>query len=45
MVDALFNHLVENPGLYIKEIATFLFDEFNVISSISSIKRALYWAG
>ncbi|KAJ5694341.1 hypothetical protein N7536_004753 [Penicillium majusculum] len=45
MVDALFDHLAEKPGLYVEEMAIFLFDEFNVVPSISSIKRALYRAG
>ncbi|KAJ5851110.1 hypothetical protein N7455_010966 [Penicillium solitum] len=45
MVDALFDHLAEKPGLYVEEMAIFLFDEFNVIPSISSVKRALYRAG
>lgn len=45
MVDSLFDRLAENPGLYVEEMAIFLFDEFNVIPSISSIKRALYRLG
>ena len=45
MIDALCNHLAEKPSLYVEEMAIFLFDEFNVLPSISSIKRALYRAG
>lgn len=43
MVDALCDHLAEKPGLYVEEMAIFLFDEFNVVPSISSIKRA-HWS-
>jgi transposase len=45
MVDALCDHLAEKPGLYVEKMAILLFDEFNVVPSISSIKRALYQAG
>jgi hypothetical protein len=45
MLDALFDHLAEKPGLYVEEAAIFLFDEFNMVPSIPSIKRALYQAG
>jgi hypothetical protein len=45
MVDALCDHLAEKPSLYVEVMAIFLFDEFNVVPSISSIKRALYRTG
>lgn len=38
MVDALFDHHAEKPGLYVEAMAIFLFDDFNVVPSISSIK-------
>lgn len=41
MLDALCDHLLEKPGLYIDEMAVFLWDEFNILPSASSIKRAL----
>ena len=45
MLDALCDHLAEIPGLYIEEMANFLWDEFNVSPSSSSIQRALFRAG
>jgi transposase len=45
MLDALRDHLHQNPGLYVEEMATFLWDEFNMLPSPSSIKRALAQAG
>jgi precorrin-6B methylase 1 len=45
MLDALCNHLAEKPGLYVEKIAISLWDEFNVLPSSSSIKRALSRAG
>jgi hypothetical protein len=45
MLDALCDHLAENLGLYIEEMALFLRDEFNILLSSSSIKRALSHAG
>jgi hypothetical protein len=45
MLDALCDHLAEKPGLYIEEMAIFLWDEFNILPSSSSIKRALSRAG
>ena len=45
MLDALCDHLAEKPGLYIDEMAIFLWDEFNILPSSSSIKRALCRAG
>jgi hypothetical protein len=31
MLDALYDHLTENPGLYVEEISIFLCDEFNIL--------------
>jgi hypothetical protein len=33
MLDALCDHLAENPGLYVEEMALFLWDEFKVLPS------------
>jgi transposase len=41
MLEALCEHLLEKPGLYLEEIAVFLWDEFDVLVSTSSISRAL----
>jgi precorrin-6B methylase 1 len=41
MLEALCNHLVEKPGLYIEEMAVFLWDDFSVLPSTSSIQRVL----
>jgi transposase len=41
MIDALRERLLEKPGLYQDEMAVFLFDEFNVLVTPSSISRAL----
>lgn len=45
MLDALCDHLAEKPTLYVEEMAVFLWDEFNILPSSSSIKRALSQAG
>lgn len=45
MFDGLCDHLAEKPGLYVEEMAIFLRDEFNILPSSSSIKRALSHAG
>jgi precorrin-6B methylase 1 len=45
MLDALCDHLAEKPGLYVEEMAIFLWDEFNILPSLSSVKRALSRAG
>lgn len=45
MLDALCDHLAEKPGLYVDEMAIFLWDEFNILPSSSSVKRALSRAG
>jgi transposase len=41
MLAALCDHLLEKPGLYRDEMAVFLYDEFDVLVSVSSIGRAL----
>jgi transposase len=41
MLDALFEHLLEKPGLYQDEMAVFLYDEFGIHVTIPSISRAL----
>lgn len=45
MLDALRDHLAENPDLYVEEMVAFLRDEFGILSSPSSLKRALAGAG
>jgi hypothetical protein len=41
MLAALCDHLLEKPRLYQDEMAVFLYDEFDVLVSVSSIGRAL----
>jgi hypothetical protein len=41
MLAALCDQLIEKPGLYRDEIAVFLYNEFEVLVSLSSISRAL----
>lgn len=41
MIDALCDHLYEKPDLYLSEMAVFLWDEFEVQVTQSSIRRAL----
>ncbi|KAJ5732371.1 hypothetical protein N7493_003852 [Penicillium malachiteum] len=41
MLEALCNHLLEKPGLYLDEMALFLWDEFGTYVTASSIRRAL----
>lgn len=41
MLEALCDHLVEKPALYLDEIAVFLWDEFETQVTTSSIRRAL----
>lgn len=41
MLDALLHRLTEKPCLYVEEMMIFLWDEFDVLPSPSSIKRAL----
>jgi transposase len=42
MLDALCEHLRENPELYIEEIVAFLWDKFKVLVTIYSVARALH---
>jgi transposase len=41
MLQALQQHLLEKPGLYLNEIVVFLWDEFEVVVTAMSISRAL----
>lgn len=41
MLEVLKEHLLEKPELYLEEMAVFLWDEFEVLVSPSSISRAL----
>ena len=41
MLEVLCDHLLENPGLYLEEMAVFLWDEFEVHVSTFSISRTL----
>lgn len=45
MIDALCDHLSEKPGLYLDEMAIFLWDEFRLMITTSSIRRALVAKG
>lgn len=45
MLDALCDHLAGKPGLYVEEMTIFWWDEFNILPSSSSVKRALSRAG
>lgn len=45
MLDALCEHLLEKPGLYLDETAVFLWDEFQIQVTKSSISRALAFRG
>lgn len=45
MLDALCDHLTEKPGLYVDEMVVFLQDEFDILTSTASVKRALCCAG
>ena len=45
MLNALCDYLTKKPGLYVEEIAIFLWDEFNVLPSPSSFKQALSQEG
>lgn len=45
MLDALRDYLTQKPGLYVEEMAIFLWDEFNILPSPFSIKRALSQEG
>jgi transposase len=41
MIEVLCDHLLEKPDLYLEEMVVFLWDEFDVLVSPSSISRAL----
>ena len=41
MLDALCEHLLEKPDLYQDEMAIFLWDEFEVLMTTFSIRKAL----
>ena len=41
MLDALCERLLEKHGLYRDEMAVFLYDEFGILVTVSSISRAL----
>lgn len=45
MLDALRDHLLEKPDLYLEEMAIFLWDEFDTLVTTSSIRRALVSIG
>lgn len=45
MIEALCDHLSEKPGLYLDEMAVFLWDEFRTQVTTSSIRRALVSKG
>ncbi|KAJ5261106.1 hypothetical protein N7478_011701 [Penicillium angulare] len=45
MLEALCDHLLVEPGLYIDEMVVFLWDEFRIQVTNSSLKRALASAG
>ena len=45
MLDALCEHLLDNPGLYHHEMVDFVWDKFRVLVTVSSIKRALNYRG
>jgi hypothetical protein len=41
MLEALCDHLLEKPGLYLDEMPLFLWDEFQMLATTSSIRKAL----
>lgn len=45
MIQTLCDHLLEKPGLYVDEMVLFLWDEFYVWVTCSSVKRALASVG
>jgi transposase len=45
VLEALCDHLLEKPILYLEEMAIFLWDEFRMLASTFSIKRALVSKG
>lgn len=45
MIEAFCDQLFEKPGLYLDEMAVFLWDEFQTLVTPSSIRRALVAKG
>ena len=45
MLDALCEHLLEKPGLYLDEMVIFIWDEFRILATTPSIRRALTLIG
>lgn len=45
MLDALYEHLLEKLGLYLDEMVIFIWDEFRILATTSSIRRALILTG
>jgi len=45
MIQTMCDHLLEKPGLYVDELVLFLWDEFHVWVTSSSLKRALASVG
>ena len=45
MLEAICDHLLEKPGLYVDEMALFIWDEFHIKVTNSSLKRALASVG
>lgn len=45
MLEALCDHLLEKPTLYLDEMTIFLWDEFQILATTSSIRRALLSKG
>jgi hypothetical protein len=45
MIEALCDHLSEKPGLYLDEMAIFLWDEFHTLVTASSTGRSLVAKG
>lgn len=45
MLEALYDHLLEKPGLYLDEIVVFLWDEFQQLATTSSIRRVFTLKG
>lgn len=45
MLEALCDRLLEKPGLYLDEMAIFLWDDFRMLVTTSCIRRALAFKG
>lgn len=45
MLDALCEHLLEKPGLHLDEMVISIWDEFRILETTSSIRRALSFTG